>query len=106
VRKEAAARQALARKHLEGLEFSAHPNGFHIWLTLPEPWRPTDFARAAERQGLIVTPAESFAIGRDTVPFAVRLSVTGPMTYEDLKTGLDIVATMARDAPPSIGVVV
>ncbi len=106
VRKEAAARQAIARKQLEGLEFSAHPNGFHIWLTLPEPWRPTDFARAAERQGLIVTPAESFAIGRDTVPFAVRLSVTGPMTYEDLKTGLDIVATMARDAPPSIGVVV
>ena len=106
VREEARTRQALARKHLKGLEFNAHPNGFHIWLTLPEPWRPTDFARAAERQGLIVTPAESFAIGRDTVPFAVRLSITGPMTHEDLITGLDLVANMARDAPPSIGVVV
>lgn len=106
VREETATRQAIARNHLAGLDYDAHPNGFHIWLTLPEPWRPTDFARAAERQGVVVTPAESFAIGRDTVPFAVRLSLTGPLTHEDLASGLDLIAGLTRDVPPSMGVVV
>ncbi len=55
---------------------------------------------------MVLTPAESFAIGRDTVPFAVRLSLTGPMTHEDLASGLDMVANLTRDVPPSIGVVV
>ncbi len=37
VRAEARALEAIARKHLAGLEFQAYPNGFHRWLTLPEP---------------------------------------------------------------------
>ncbi|MBC6439704.1 MAG: hypothetical protein GDA49_04690 [Rhodospirillales bacterium] len=106
VREEATAWQAIAADRLEGFELKAHPASFHTWLTLPEPWRPTDFAREAERQGVIVTPAEAFAIGRDTVPFAVRLSLTGPMTRDDLVAGLDIVARLARNTPSALSIVI
>jgi len=102
VREEAMARQTIARERLSGLDLHSHPAGFHIWVTLPEPWRPGDFARECERQGVIVTPAEAFAIGRDTVPFAVRLSLTGPINRDDLLAGLDTVAALAHQVPPAL----
>jgi DNA-binding transcriptional MocR family regulator len=99
VRMEARRRQALAAERLAGLEMRANPDSFHVWLTLPDPWRPTEFARAAEARGVTVTPAESFAIGRDPAPFAARLSLTGARTHEDLARGLDVIAELARLPP-------
>jgi len=99
VRREAQARQAMAAERLAGHELGAHPASFHTWLTLPDPWRPADFARAAEARGVMVTPAESFAIGRDPAPFAVRLSLTGAMTRDDLAAGLDAVAGLLASPP-------
>src|SRR5690606_8823028 len=99
VREEAVARQEIAAERLAGCELQAHPASFHSWLTLPDPWRPAEFARAAEARGVMVTPAESFAIGRDPAPFAVRLSLTGAMTRDDLVAGLDALAGLVS-APP------
>ncbi len=99
VRKEAMARQALAAERLVGHELQAHPASFHTWITLPDPWRPADFARAAEARGVLVTPAESFAIGRDPAPFAVRASLTGAMTRDDLAAGLDALAGLLESRP-------
>ena len=99
VRQEATARQALAAERLGRWELTAHPASFHTWLTLPDPWRPSEFARAAEARGVMVTPAESFAIGRDPAPFAVRLSLTGAMTRDDLQAGLDALAGLLDSAP-------
>ncbi|WP_134498903.1 hypothetical protein [Microvirga pakistanensis] len=36
IREESAARQAIARRILHGFEVEAHPEGHHLWLTLPE----------------------------------------------------------------------
>src|SRR6185295_13372510 len=38
-RREAATRQALARKRLPGARLGSHAAGYHLWLGLPEPWR-------------------------------------------------------------------
>ena len=54
----------------------------------------------------MVTPAESFANGRDPAPFAVRLSLTGAMTREDLSTGLDTITGLLDSAPVPYRVVV
>jgi len=99
VREEAMARQVMAAKRLAAWEPEGHPAAFHAWLTLPDPWRPSDFARAAEGRGVMVTPAESFAIGRDPAPYAVRLSLTGAMTRDDLAAGLDTLADLLDSAP-------
>ncbi|MGB8712913.1 MAG: PLP-dependent aminotransferase family protein, partial [Onishia taeanensis] len=70
---EVAARQRLLAERLNGHEISAHPCGFHAWLTLPEPWRAVDFvARAAER-GVTVIGADPFCVGSQPAPQAVRI---------------------------------
>src|SRR2546426_1943087 len=58
-RKEAAARQALAAKILGPLPGAlAHPNSYHLWLPLPEPWRGEDFASRARQRGVAVNRSE------------------------------------------------
>jgi DNA-binding transcriptional MocR family regulator len=97
-REEAAARQALARAALAGHAFEAHPRGPHVWLHLPDPWRSEAFAARLRRRGVAVTPAEAFAVGRASVPHAVRLSLGGPRTRADLQRALSVVReTLALD---------
>src|SRR5262249_35288750 len=62
-RRGAARRQRLLAGLLGGPELRGHPAAFHSWLTLPEAWRPEDFAAAARRRGVGVTPAAAFAGG-------------------------------------------
>ncbi len=63
IREESAARQAIARRVLQGLEFQAHPEGHHLWLTLPERWRRADLNVYARQSGLALVPSEAFAVG-------------------------------------------
>ena len=90
-RQEAAARQELASQVLAGLEFEAHRVGPHVWLHLPEPWRSGAFAVQVRRRGVSVTPAEAFAVGRGSVPHAVRLSLGGPRNRAELRRALELV---------------
>jgi DNA-binding transcriptional MocR family regulator len=99
VRQDIARRQALAREKLQGLKFDTHEFGFHMWVHLPEPWRPLEFSLAAEERGIAVAPAEAFAIGREQAPFAVRISLTGPRDLAELAKGLDILAALLDTAP-------
>jgi DNA-binding transcriptional MocR family regulator len=91
-RREAAARQAMARDLLRATEAQAHPFGYHLWLPLPEPWRSDTFAAEARSRGVAVTPAEAFVVGRGSVPHAVRLSLGAPPDRTELEKGLRIVA--------------
>ena len=68
------------------------PNAFHIWLTLPEPWRREAFAQEALRRNLGVAAADVFATGRQSVPHAVRVSLAAPRTRAELGHGLGIIA--------------
>ena len=61
VRREAAARQALARTILP-LSGRSHPNGLHIWQPLPAHWDRHRLIEAARREGLGVTPSDAFSV--------------------------------------------
>jgi DNA-binding transcriptional MocR family regulator len=75
VRREAAARQALARMILPPSGRS-HPNGLHVWQPLPAHWDRHRLIEAARREGLGVTPSDAFSVeGR--APDAVRISLGG-----------------------------
>jgi DNA-binding transcriptional MocR family regulator len=65
-----------------------------IWLNLPEPWRVTDFAKAAEDRNTIVMESERFVIGRGAAPHAIRISLTSAQTRELLVEGLNIIADL------------
>jgi len=88
-RKEAAARQALAAKILGPPPGAlAHPNSYHLWLPLPEPWRGEDFASRARQRGVAVNPGEVFAAGGVKAPSAVRVCLGAARSRAQLEKGL------------------
>jgi DNA-binding transcriptional MocR family regulator len=95
-RQEARERQAIARERLADAEFESKPEAYYIWLRLPEPWRGEAFAAEARARGVLVTPAEAFAVGRAPVPHALRLCLGAARTREALSRGLDEVAALLQ----------
>ena len=98
-RREAMARQAIAARVFAGADFVSHPQALQFWLRLPEPWRREEFTDAAQRRGVVVTPADSFAVGRAPVPHAVRVGIGGACTREDFETALQRLNTLLTEAP-------
>lgn len=96
-RQEAAWRMTLARQRLAGYELMAPPVAFHAWLSLPEPWRASDFVELLARRGVRVWPAETFAIGRAPASHGVRLCVCGVADRGTLATALDRVSALLAD---------
>jgi DNA-binding transcriptional MocR family regulator len=98
-RVEAAARQEIAGRVLEGFEFDAHPLSFHLWLHLPEPWRSNEFTAQLRRRGVAVTPSEAFVPEREESPHAVRVCLGAPRSRDQLQSGLEIIRTALQDTP-------
>ncbi len=90
-RRDAAARQAVARERLSGLAVRADPRAYHCWVTLPEAWRAEAFVAAAARRGIAVTPAAAFAARPGHAPNACRLALASP----DIATLGDALTTLA-----------
>ncbi|MDQ3803207.1 MAG: PLP-dependent aminotransferase family protein [Acidobacteriota bacterium] len=98
-RAEAAARQEIAGRELEGFAFDAHPLSFHLWLHLPEPWRSNEFTAQLRRRGVAVTPSEAFVPGREEAPHAVRVCLGAPRSRAQLESGLRVVRSVLRGTP-------
>jgi len=100
-RQEARERQAIARDRLAGADVEAKPEAYYLWLRLPEPWRGDAFAAETRARGVLLTPAEAFAVGRAPVPHAVRLCLGAARSREALSRGLDAVAGLLRSGEGS-----
>jgi DNA-binding transcriptional MocR family regulator len=98
-RDEAAARQALARQYLDGYHYSTHPAAYHLWLDLPEPWRSGQFVSQARQRGVLIVPAETFVIGRNPAPHAVRISLGGLDERRSVERGLRTLAALLAERP-------
>jgi len=98
-RRETTTRQAMARRILGALDYESHAASYHLWLNLPAPWRADAFAREAARRGVLVAPAERFAVDGAPVPAAVRISLGAPQDHAVLEQGLRMLAAVAADAP-------
>ena len=97
---EARRRSALALARLSAPRFHCPPAGFFGWLELPTGWTGRDFEIEARGEGVRLFCAEKFAVGGRS-PAAVRLSLTGPESVEDLEKGLGIVAGILERGPRS-----
>lgn len=93
-REEARKRNTLALKMLSKYEIAYRPCGFFQWLFLPEEWQGKEFELHAREAGVQVFCAEKFAVGSNPVPSAVRISLSGPDTIEELEKGLDILKNL------------
>lgn len=85
-RKDARRRQSLARRILRGDAIVAHRSSYYLWLELPEDVRAEAVAADLERQGVLVTTAEPFAV-TPHVPHALRLAI-GSISLDALERAL------------------
>ncbi|GLZ30007.1 GntR family transcriptional regulator [Lentzea sp. NBRC 105346] len=99
-RQDAATRQAIAGRVLDGFTVRRDVRAYHLWWELPDPWRAETFVAAAARRGIAVTPAAAFAVGSRT-PNAVRLALASP-PLELLESALTMLASLARSAPDAV----
>ncbi|QRM31924.1 PLP-dependent aminotransferase family protein [Microvirga sp. VF16] len=104
IREESAARQAIARRVLQGLGFQAHPEGHHLWLALPERWRRADLNLYARQSGLALVPSEAFAVG--LAPDAIRVSLGAAQNQAVLERGLNLLATVLSHGPSALSSIV
>ncbi len=103
-REEVAARQRIATQALAGLELDSRPASPHLWLHLPAAWRASAAVAAAAARGVLVTPAEAFAVERDA-PQAVRLCLGPPPTRAALQAALERLGALLREPPAPAGVI-
>jgi DNA-binding transcriptional MocR family regulator len=98
-REQCRMRQALAAEIFAGFDMCAAPSSFHIFLSLPDPWRAQEFTEAARAKGIIVVPAGTYAVGRVAAPHAVRISLAAAMGLANLREALSTLATLAKAGP-------
>ena len=89
-RVEGARRQAAARELLGGLEVSAGPNAWHLWVSLPEGLSPEDVEKRCEEKGVLVSGGNWFAAPGTEVPRAVRLGLGGEVERERALEGVRV----------------
>ena len=103
LRREAAARQRIAREVLPEGSFDAHPEGLHLWLHLPAHWDRLSFVAHLQRQnGLAVVPSDAFAIGDHRAPAAeaARISLGAAAGRDKLRSALHVVTkALEGDVP-------
>ncbi|NMG64241.1 aminotransferase class I/II-fold pyridoxal phosphate-dependent enzyme [Azoarcus indigens] len=75
LRREARARQAIARRVFAGMEMVANPASLFIWLPLPEELRMDRIATALAERDIAVSKAEAYATTRHA-PHALRLGLS------------------------------
>ncbi|HEX8594508.1 MAG TPA: PLP-dependent aminotransferase family protein [Pseudomonas sp.] len=85
-RKDARARQAIARKVLGALKYVGHPASYFLWLPLPEEVRADQVAAALLRANVAVSTAEPF-VSAGPVPHAIRLAL-GSVQWSMLEQAL------------------
>jgi len=104
VRGEARLRHRMARTILAG-RYSGAGDGLHVWLELPAYWTASQLARAADREGIAVTPADAFAMGSASVN-AIRISLGSIQDRGRLQAGLHRLSQLLARRPESFGAAV
>jgi DNA-binding transcriptional MocR family regulator len=93
-RKDAAQRQSIARRALDGLRIISHPHSYLVWLVLAEDQRADRVVAQLAQRGISVAPAESFATTVH-VPHAIRIAL-GSVAMQSLKAPLSVVSDVVR----------
>lgn len=104
VRQEARQRHWMARDVLAG-RYSGAGDGLHVWLQLPAYWSPSQLARAADSEGIAVTPAEAFAMGSGSAN-AIRISLGGIQDRGRLQAGLQRLSQLLARQPEAFSAAV
>ncbi|WP_335936099.1 aminotransferase-like domain-containing protein [Streptomyces sp. PTD5-9] len=97
-REDAAARQAIARAALAGMDITAHPVSYIVWLGLKSHQRPDHVATVLAEKGILVSTADAFTTGPHR-PRALRLALATP-SRDELGAALRCLKDTIDAVPP------
>ncbi len=98
-KEEAAARNVLTRRILDGFSLETRSTGFYAWLSLPPPWTNESFTKTAKEHGVLVADCTQFSLHSPPAKHAVRLAICGIEKKEELSHALTILAAILRSSP-------
>src|SRR6266436_1182076 len=102
VRRESMERQRLAdailRKVLPPGCIRADPIGFHLWVSLPEPWTRSAFVGHMRSTGIGVVASDAFAT-QGVPPEAARVCLGGPPDRAAVRSALEFMAHALEASP-------
>jgi DNA-binding transcriptional MocR family regulator len=98
VRQESTERQRLVTAILPLGTYRADPVGFHLWLSLPEPWTRSAFVGHTRSTGVSVVASDAFATDA-TPPEAVRVCLGGPAERPAIRSALEFMAHALAESP-------
>lgn len=87
-RAEAAWRQAAAREILGSGTFASQPEGYHLWLRMPDGSLAAHLPVLMRNTGLGLAPSDGFAVGGHSDQQAMRVSLGGPIGRSALSAAL------------------
>jgi DNA-binding transcriptional MocR family regulator len=95
-RRVAKERQKAVRQILGEFDYQSHDSAFHIWLPLPEPWRPEEFVSECLNRNVAINSSERFIIGSARAPRALRICLGGLRSTANLERGLEVIREVLR----------
>jgi DNA-binding transcriptional MocR family regulator len=98
VRRESIERQKLATDILSGMPLRSDPIGFHLWLSLPQPWTRSAMVGHMRASGIGIVASDAFATD-GTVPEAVRVCLGGPADRTAVRAALEFMAHALAESP-------
>jgi DNA-binding transcriptional MocR family regulator len=97
-REEAVVRQQIAAKAFAGLNMTAHPTSFHVWIELPESRSADEVAAELESEGISVSPGSGYAARADVHSNGMRVALGAVRELGTLETALAGVRKAIDDA--------
>jgi DNA-binding transcriptional MocR family regulator len=102
VRRESIERQRLAdailRKVLPPSRIRTNPIGFHLWVSLREPWTRSAFVGHMRSTGIGVVASDAFATA-GVPPEAARVCLGGPPDRVAVRSALEFMAHALEASP-------
>jgi DNA-binding transcriptional MocR family regulator len=98
IRAESAARQMIASQELDAWHYDAHPDGFHLWLPIPDKcgWSASELALQLRNRGIGAVAGAAFSTDGNP-PNAIRVCLGGPQDREACREALRQIADMLHD---------
>ena len=98
-KKELVARNEILIAHLGRWAPRCPPGSPFAWLELPEPWLAASFAAEMRAQGVNLSTADEYAVGRQLPPRAVRIGIGAATSRDSLEDGLKRMAALLDKEP-------
>ena len=98
VRKESIERQKLVVEILSADGVRTDSAGFHLWVSLPQPWTRSALVGHMRQTGISVVASDAFITGT-AAPEAVRVCLGGPADRAGVRAALEFMAHALTESP-------